>query len=104
MAGKLGGGSTSRPKAARLRDPPPGYVYGSFPYMERKHPRHKRKNNLFQIGKGKSELQLRNEIIGGQFKKGNKHKDDYVYFYFEKNKGYVDMGKAKTKMCQFLDF
>ena len=63
----------------------------------------KRKNNLFQIGKGKSELQLRNEIIGGQFKKGNKHKDDYMFFDFEKNKDYVDMGKAKTKKWQFLD-
>ena len=61
----------------------------------------KRKNNLFE--KGKNELQL-NESIGRQFKKGNKHKDDYVFFDFEKNKDYVDMGKAKTKKWQFLDF
>ena len=62
----------------------------------------KRKKNLFQIGKGKSELQI-NESVGRQFKKGNKHKDDYVFFDFEKNKDYVDMGKAKTKKWQFLD-
>jgi hypothetical protein len=63
----------------------------------------KRKNNLFQIGNGKSEIQM-NESNGRQFKKGNKHKDDYVFFDFEKNKDYVDMGKAKTKKWQFLDF
>ena len=63
----------------------------------------KRKNNLFQIEKGKSELQL-NGSNERQFKKGNKHKDDYVFFDFEKNKDYVDMGKAKTKKWQFLDF
>ena len=34
MARKLGGVSTSRPKAARLRDPPPRYVFGSFPKVK----------------------------------------------------------------------
>ena len=31
---KLGGVSTLRPKAARLRDPPPKDVFGSFPYLK----------------------------------------------------------------------
>ena len=69
--------------------------------LEKKPP--KRKNNLFQIGKGKSELQM-NESVGRQFMKGNKHKDDYVFFDFEKNKDYVDMGKPNIKKLQFLEF
>ena len=63
----------------------------------------KRKNNLFQTGKGKGEL-LEQESMGRHFKKGNKHKDDYVFFDFEQNKDYVDMGKIKTKKRHFLDF
>ena len=31
---KLGGVITVRPKAARLRDPPPKDVFGSFPYLQ----------------------------------------------------------------------
>ena len=42
-----------------------------------------------------------NESLGRQFMKGNKHKDDYVFFDFEKNMDYVDMGKVKTKNWQF---
>ena len=33
FAAKLGGVSTLRPKAARLRDPPPKDVFGSFPNL-----------------------------------------------------------------------
>ena len=66
-----------------------------------KHP--KRKNNLLQAGIERGEL-LMQESLGRQYKKGNKHKDDYVFFDFEQNKDYVDMGKAKTKKWQFLDF
>jgi len=55
------------------------------------------------VGKHKSELQM-TERMGRHFKKGNKHKDDYVFFDFEKNKDYIDMGKARTKKWHFLDF
>ena len=65
--------------------------------------RNKRKNPLFQVGKAKSELHIE-ESIGRRLKKGNKHKDDYVFFDFEKNKDYVEMGKAKTNKWHFLDF
>ena len=63
----------------------------------------KRKNHLFQVGKTKSELHIE-ESIGRRLKKGNKHKDDYVFFDFEKNGDYVEMGKAKTNKWHFLDF
>jgi len=63
----------------------------------------KRKNNLLEAGKGTAELLQ--ESLGRRFKKGNKHKNDYVFFDFEQNKDYVDMqGKAKTKKWHFLDF
>jgi len=72
-----------------------------FDFLGNKFPT--RKNNLFQVGKAKSELHIE-ESIGRRLKKGNKHKDDYVFFDFEKNKDYVEMGKAKTNKWHFLDF
>ena len=71
-----------------------------FDFLGNKFP--KRKNNLFQVGKAKSELHIE-ESIGRRLKKGNKHKDDYVFFDFEKNKDYVDMGIPHNKW-HFLDF
>ena len=47
---------------------------------------------------------MEQESMGRHFKKGNKHKDDYVFLDFEQNKDYVDVDKAKTKKSQFLDF
>ena len=63
----------------------------------------KRKHNLFHFGTHKGELQM-HESMGRHFKKGNKHKDDYVFFDLQKNKDYMDMGSAKTKKWHFLDF
>eukprot|EP00092_Neocalanus_flemingeri_P007857 GFUD01008482.1.p1 GENE.GFUD01008482.1~~GFUD01008482.1.p1 ORF type:complete len:423 (-),score=109.98 GFUD01008482.1:42-1310(-) len=63
----------------------------------------KRKNNWLHKGKDNGEL-LMQESLARQYKRGNKHKDDYVFFDFEQNKDYVDMGKAKTKKWQFFDF
>jgi len=73
----------------------------AFEYLMKKPP--KRKHNLFHFGKHKGELQM-NESMGRHFKKGNKHKDDYVFFDLQKNKDYMDMGSAKTKKWHFLDF
>jgi len=61
------------------------------------------RHSLFYVGKHKSETQMP-ERISRSFKKGNKHKDDYVFFDFERNKDYMDMGKARTKKWHFLDF
>jgi len=63
----------------------------------------KRKHSLFYVGKCKSELQMP-ERMGRYFRKGNKHKDDYVFFDFERNRDYMDMGNARTKKWHFLDF
>jgi len=63
----------------------------------------KRKTNLLQAEKDKRQVMIR-EGMTRQYKKGNKHKDDYVFFDFEQNRDYVDMDKAKTKKWQFLDF
>ena len=62
----------------------------------------KMRHNLFYVGKQKSEIQMP-ERMGRHFKKGNKHKDDYVFFDFEKNKDYMDMGKVRTKKWHYLD-
>ena len=40
--------------------------------------------------KTENELQSK-ESIERQFKKGNKHREDYVFFDFEKDNGYVEM-------------
>ena len=42
-----------------------------------------------------NELQPK-ENIERQFKKGNKHKDEYIFFDFEKDNGYVEM-QSKNK-------
>ena len=63
----------------------------------------KMRNSLSFVGKHKSELQMP-ERMGRHFRKGNKHKEDYVFFDFERNKDYMDMGKARTKKWHFLDF
>ena len=70
-------------------------------YVKKKPP--KIKNNLFSLGRHKGELQM-HESMGRHFKKGNKYKDDYVFFNLEKNQDYVDMGKARTNKWHFLDF
>ena len=61
-----------------------------------------RKHNLFHGWTNKRELVLKEDGTR-KFKKGNKYKDDYVFFDFEQDKDYVDMSNTKTKKWHLLE-
>jgi len=62
----------------------------------------KRKNNPFHDLTSKREHVLKEDGTR-RFKKGNKYKDDYVFFDFEQEKDYVDMSSTKTKKWHILE-
>jgi len=62
----------------------------------------KRKNNLFD-SENCYDADNNQHCLGRNFRKGNRHKNDYVFLDFEKKKDYVDMAPAKQRKWQFLD-
>jgi len=68
-------------------------------------PRRKKKINIFN--RTQEDGERNNQILHGSmmkpFRKGNKHKDDYVYVDFEKQ-NYMDMASTGSNKWKFLNF
>ena len=74
-------------------------------YSEKTFPRRKRRINIFN--RTSEDGDRNNQILNGSlvrpFRKGNKHKDDYVFVDFEKQ-NYMNMGSSGSNKWKFLNF
>jgi len=74
-------------------------------YSERTFPRRKRRINIFN--RTSEDGDRNNQILNGSlvrpFRKGNKHKDDYVFVDFEKQ-NYMNMASSGSNKWKFLNF
>ena len=88
------------PKSPEPKSPEPPESYSDKTF-----PRRKKKINIFNRTPESSERNC--DILNGSltrpFKKGNKHKDDYVYVDFEKQ-NYMDMAQNGSNKWKFLNF
>merc|ERR1712080_235216 len=75
-------------------------------YSEKTFPRRKKKMSLLtrtaEQGERNSQI-LHGSLMKQPFRKGNKHKDDYVYVDFEKQ-NYMDMAQTGSNKWKFLNF
>merc|ERR1711936_1139274 len=74
-------------------------------YSEKTFPRRKRRINIFN--RTAEDGDRNNQILSGSlvrpFRKGNKHKDDYVFVDFEKQ-NYMNMASSGSNKWKFLNF
>merc|ERR1712032_685517 len=74
-------------------------------YSEKTFPRRKRRINIFN--RTSEDGDRNNQILNGSlvrpFRKGNKHKDDYVFVDFEKQ-NYMNMASSGSNKWKFLNF
>jgi hypothetical protein len=74
-------------------------------YTEKTFPRRKKKINIFN--RTHEDGERNNQILNGSlmkpFKKGNKHRDDYVYVDLEKQ-NYMNMSQSGSNKWKFLNF
>ena len=74
-------------------------------YSEKTFPRRKRRINIFN--RTSEDGDRNNQILNGSlvrpFRKGNKHKDDYVFVDFEKQ-NYMNMASNGSNKWKFLNF
>ena len=74
-------------------------------YTDKTFPRRKKRINIFNRTHedGDRNAQILSGSLVRPFKKGNKHKDDYVFVDFEK-RNYMDMAQNGTNKWKFLNF
>ena len=100
------------PKKSRRQSEEPVFHLDESPiripassYSDKTFPMRKKKMNIFHRTPeaGERNRHILNGSLMKPFKKGNKHKDDYVYVDFEKQ-NYMDMAQSGSNKWKFLNF